>query len=85
MGMLRLHSWYSEQEKVSSFLRKVIVFQKTCFKVKVLKTFKIHSDCHIKTFRSLQRWAILSHFFKGTQGLSICFKTKPLRRRVFFR
>ena len=29
------------------------------FKVKVLKTFKTSSDCHIKTYRSLKRRAIL--------------------------
>ena len=30
------------------FLKKVSVFQKICFKVKVLKTFTISIDCHIK-------------------------------------
>ena len=39
----------------SSFLRKVLVFQKTSFKVKVLKTFKIASGCHIKTCQSKRR------------------------------
>ena len=33
--VIRTKKWYS------SFLRKVLVFQKTCFKVKFLKTFKI--------------------------------------------
>ena len=45
--------WYS------SFLKKVFVFQKICFKVKVLKTFETFTDCHIKTCRSLKRRAIL--------------------------
>ena len=31
-----------------SFLKQVFIFQKICFKVKVSKTFKISSDCHIK-------------------------------------
>ena len=47
------------KKQYSSFLRKVLAFRKTCFKVKVLKTFKIPSDCHIKAFRSLKRRAIL--------------------------
>ena len=46
--VLRTKKWYT------SFLRKVLVFQKTCFKVKVLKTFKIPTDYHIKTCQSLK-------------------------------
>ena len=42
-----------------SFLKKFFVFQKICFEVKVLKTFKIFNDCHIKTCRSPKRRAIL--------------------------
>ena len=42
-----------------SFLKRVFVFQKTCFKSEVLKTFKISSDCHIKTCQSLKRRAVL--------------------------
>ena len=37
----------------------VFIFQKICFKVKVLKTFKISTDCHIKTCRSLKERTIL--------------------------
>ena len=37
----------------------VLVFEKTCFKVKDLKTFKISTDCHLKTCRSLKRRANL--------------------------
>lgn len=33
----------------------LLAFQKTYFKVKVLKTFKISTDCHIKVSRSLKR------------------------------
>ena len=46
------------KKQYSSFLRKVLVFQKTCFKVKVLKTFN-NPQCHIKTYQSLKKRAIL--------------------------
>ena len=36
----------STKKRYSSFLKKVFVFQKIYFKVKVLKTFKIFTDCH---------------------------------------
>ena len=49
----------STKKRCSSFFKKNIVFQKTCFKVKVLKTFKISSDCHLKICWSLERWTIL--------------------------
>ena len=49
----------STKKRYSSFLIKVFVFRTICFKVKVLKTFKISSNCHIKTCRSLKRRAIL--------------------------
>ena len=42
----------------SSFLKRVCIFQKICFKVKIFKMFKISSDCYIKTCRSLKRRAI---------------------------
>ena len=38
----------STKKRYPSFLKKVFVFQKTCFKIKVLEKFKISSDCHIK-------------------------------------
>ena len=69
----------STRKQYSSILKKVFVFQKICFKVKVLKKFKI------KTCQSLKRRAILkilSTFF-GTWAVSVCFKMKPLRKRVF--
>ena len=53
----------------SSFLRKVLVFQKIYFKIRVLKTFKISNDYHIKTCRSLKQRAIFkipSTVFRGT-------------------
>ena len=34
----------STKKRYSNFLKKVFVFQKTCFKFKVLKTFKISSE-----------------------------------------
>ena len=49
----------SRKKQYSSFLNKVFVFQKIGFKVKVVKTFKISSDYHIKTNRSLKRKVIL--------------------------
>ena len=39
----------STKKLFSSFLKKVFVFQKIYFNVKVLKTFKISADCHMKT------------------------------------
>ena len=51
--VLLTKKWYS------SFLKKVFTLQKICFKVKVLKTFKISADCLIKTCRSLKRGANL--------------------------
>ena len=47
----------SPKKRYSSFLKKVFLFQKIYFKVKVSKTFKISTDCHIKTCRSLKRRA----------------------------
>ena len=38
---------------------KSLHFQKIYFKVKVLKSFKISSDCHIKACQSLKWRAIL--------------------------
>ena len=54
----------STKKRSSSFLKKVFVFQKICFGVKVLKNFKISTVCHIKTCRSLKRKAILKIFSK---------------------
>ena len=49
----------STEKRSSSLLKRVFVFQKMFFKVKVLKRFKISSDCHVKINRSLERNAIL--------------------------
>ena len=63
-------------------MEKVFIFQKTYFKVKVLKTFKMSTDCHIKTCWSLKQMGIFkipSIVFKRTYALSVGFKVKPLR------
>ena len=49
----------SSKKHCSSFLKKDLVSQKTCFKVKEIKTLKITSDYHLKTCRSLERRTIL--------------------------
>ena len=49
----------STKKRYSSFLKKVFVFKKICFKVKVLEKFKTSTDCRIKTCRSLKRRASL--------------------------
>ena len=70
---------------VLQFLKKVFIFKKICFKVKVLKAFKISTDCHIKTCRSLNKglyWKSLVPFFRRTYALSGVFKMKPLRKGV---
>ena len=46
-------------KRYSGFLKKFFVFQKIWIKVNVSKTFKISTDCHIKTSRSPKRRAIL--------------------------
>ena len=47
------------EKQYSIFLKKLFVFQKTGFKVKVLQTFKIFTYCHIKICRSLKPSASL--------------------------
>ena len=49
----------STKKRYSSFLKKCFVVQKTCFKGKVLKTFKFSTDRHIKTSQSISWRAIL--------------------------
>ena len=76
----------STKKRYSSFLKKVLVFQKICFKAKVLKMFKVSTDCHIKTCWSLKRRAsskIPSTFFRRAYALSVGFKIKPLRKSIF--
>ena len=49
----------STKKQYSSFFKKLFVFQKICFPIAALKTFKISRNCCIKTCRSLKRRAIL--------------------------
>ena len=77
----------STKIRPSSFLKKVFVFQKISFKVKLLKTFKFSTDCHIKTCRSLISngrllWKSLVPLFKRTCALSVGFK-KTSKKSVF--
>ena len=76
--------WYDS----FSFLKKVFVFEKICFKVKVLKTFKIFTDCthkskHADLSNGVLFWKSLVSFFRRTYTLSVGFKMKPLRKSVF--
>ena len=87
MEMLRFQSLVLLTKKqYSIFLKKVFVFEKIGFKVEVLKTFKISSDCHIKTCGPLKRRAILkvpTTVFRRAYVLSVGFKIKPLRKSAF--
>ena len=78
----------STKKRYSSFLKRVCVFQKIYLKVKALKSFKISSDCHIKTYQTL-KWRLfqksLVHFFRRAYGLSDGFKMKPLSKSIFLR
>ena len=69
----------STKKRPFRFLIKFFVFQKICFKVKVLKTFKISTDCHIKVPISQTEGYFenpLVPFFRGTYALSAGFKMK---------
>ena len=44
----------STKKRYSSSLKKVFVFQKICFKVTLLKTFEMSSDCQVKICQSLK-------------------------------
>ena len=73
----------STKKQYSSFLKKTFVFYKICLNVKVLKTFKIFTDCHIKTCRCLKWRAFrksLVPLFRRTYSLSVGFSMKPLRK-----
>ena len=76
----------STKKLYSSFLKNVFIFQKICFKVEVFKTFKISTDCHINTRRTLKRKATLkipSTVFRRTYALSIGYKMKPQKKKRF--
>ena len=84
MEMLRFQSQHVQQKIGTPVFSqsKIFVFLKTCFKIKVLKTFKIFSHYHIKTFRSLKQRAFLkipSTIFKRTYARSFSLKIKPTK------
>ena len=58
----------------NTFLVSVLSTKKWDSKVKVLKTFKIPSDCHIKKCQKS-----IVPFFRRTYALSVGFKMKPLK------
>ena len=51
----------STKKQYSSFLKKVFIFQKICFQVKVLKTFETFTDCHIKNMPISQMEGYFEH------------------------
>ena len=65
----------STKKPYSNFLKKVFVFEKIGFKVKVSKTLKIFSDRHINTCQSLF-WKSLVPFLRRTHALSVGFEIK---------
>ena len=75
----------STKKQYSSFLKKVFVFQKICFKVKVLKTLKVSTDCHINKCRLSNGelfWKSLALFFRRIYALPVGCKMKPLRNAL---
>ena len=77
----------STKKLYSSSLRKVFTFQKFCFKFKVLKLFKISTNCHITTCRSLKRRVIPSTVFLKNMLflLELKFKTSKKKRFLVLR
>ena len=50
------------------------IFQKTLFKVKALKTFRIFSDCHMKICQSLKQRTVLKvHIYVLPRNCSFCW------------
>ena len=49
----------SSRKRYFSFMEKVFVLEKICFKFKILKTFKVFTDSRIKTCWPLKRRTIL--------------------------
>ena len=49
----------SMTKRYSSFSEKLFLFQKTCFRLEVLKMFKMSTDCHIKICGALEWRTIL--------------------------
>ena len=82
----------SNKKIVIQFCKKYPFSQKTCFKVKLLKKFKISNDCHIKICRSLTWRPILKilssgvarNFLEGGSKSSKMLATMVERRRGFW-
>ena len=73
----------STQKMYPSFMKKVFVFQKISFKVKLLKLLKISTDCHIKIYRSLKRRYISKIRSTVIRRTYVGYKMKPLRKSAF--
>ena len=77
---------FSTKKGYSSFFKKTFRFSKICFKVKVLKTFKTFTDCHMKICHLSKGglfWKSLVPFFRKTYTLSVGFEKKPPRKSIF--
>ena len=75
--VLSTEKWYSNS------LKKVLHFQKTCFKVKRLKPFKISGDFTYKYVDLLKVrlfWKSLVPLFRGTYALSVGYNLNSLQR-----
>ena len=69
----------STKKRYSSFLKKGFVFKKICFKVKVLKSFKIFTyflKKHANLLNSGLFWNSLGFFYRRIYALSVGFKMK---------
>ena len=75
----------STKKRYLSFLKKVFVFQKICFKVKVMGTIKSFSDCYIKNMPISQTEGYFENPPYRFLGESILFllALKPLRKTDF--
>ena len=77
----------STKKRYNSFLKKVFLFQKFCFKIKLLKKFKISSNCDIKHV-DLSNAGLFKQstvpFFRGTYALRThCTKQEVFHWRLF--
>ena len=73
---------FSTKKRYSSFLKNIFVFQKMFFKVKVLKTFKSSSDCHIKICQSVKRRPILKILNRLLGGGSMKYQKEGLATKL---
>ena len=93
---LNIDFWYSSFAwkwcvfNISAFNWKTLLqfFEKGCFKVKVLKTFKfplIVTWKHANLSNQGLFWKSLVLFFRRFYALTVVFKIQPLRKSVFQR